>query len=138
MRISDWSSDVCSSDLMRSGNATLSNTDICGNSAKLWNTIPMRRLCGGKAETGSSSKWISPESGRRNPAIRLSSVVLPLPDGPRRVRKLPGGTSSEQLSTATTWPKRLPTPEKRPREEEERVGDEGAREERNWGRPCNN
>ncbi len=36
-----------------------------------------------------------PESGRSRPAIRLSSVDLPLPDGPRIATASPGRTVSD-------------------------------------------
>src|SRR5262245_24097152 len=41
-------------------------------------------------------------------------VVFPQPEGPRKVVKLPRGTSSETSSTASVWrPKRLVTPTSR-------------------------
>lgn len=43
---------------------------------------------------------ICPEDGISNPAIILSVVVLPQPDGPRNVRNSPGLTVRFTLSTA--------------------------------------
>ena len=44
-----------------------------------------------------------PLVGRSMPAIRLSSVVLPEPEGPMSARKSPDGTPSETpLSTGTS------------------------------------
>src|SRR4030042_131874 len=45
-----------------------------------------------------------PSSGVSKPALRRRSVVLPQPEGPRRVRNSPGRTSSETRSRATTSP----------------------------------
>src|SRR5262245_43012495 len=67
----------------------------------------MLGLWGGTRESGSSSTKISPPSGSRNPATRLSVVVLPDPLGPRRVTKLPAAISRQASWTATTDPKRL-------------------------------
>ena len=44
---------------------------------------------------------MSPSSGWMNPAIILSSVVLPQPDGPRIEKKLPRWTLNDSASTAT-------------------------------------
>ena len=47
---------------------------------------------------------MSPEDGESMPPIRLSSVVLPLPDGPMRATKSPAVTSSDRPSrTGTSW-----------------------------------
>src|SRR5215831_7732901 len=53
---------------------------------------------------------ISPLSGMRNPATRLSSVVLPQPDGPSSVISSPRRTISDTSSSAVVLPKRLVTP----------------------------
>jgi hypothetical protein len=45
---------------------------------------------------------ISPESGDSSPAIHLSSVVFPHPEGPKRVRILLGGVDSVTLLRAVT------------------------------------
>ncbi len=79
----------------------------CGNSAYDWNTMPMSRWCGGTSATERSSNRMSPASGVRNPAIRLSVVVLPDPLGPSSETNEPAGTSSEMPSTAFTAPNAL-------------------------------
>src|SRR5215472_9590068 len=53
---------------------------------------------------------ISPVSGARKPATRLSSVVLPQPDGPSSVISSPRRTDRLTASSAVTSPKRLVTP----------------------------
>src|SRR5712675_2166726 len=53
---------------------------------------------------------ISPRSGTRKPATRLSSVVLPQPDGPSSVISSPRRTISDTSSSAVILPKRLVTP----------------------------
>src|SRR5262249_50419357 len=56
------------------------------------------------------STAISPLSGIKKPATRLSSVVLPQPEGPSSVISSPRRTSSETSSSAVILPKRLVTP----------------------------
>src|SRR5258705_12266042 len=46
-----------------------------------------------------------PASSSAKPAIIRSSVVLPHPEGPRRVNNLPSSIVAETLSTARTAPK---------------------------------
>ena len=61
---------------------------MCGNKAESWNTYPKRRFSGGRFLRRDEeymvrpSASISPSSGVTSPAMQLSSVVLPLPDGP--------------------------------------------------------
>src|SRR5262245_45511229 len=55
------------------------------------------------------SMTISPLSGIRKPATRLSSVVLPQPDGPSSVISSPRRTISDTSSSAVILPKRLVT-----------------------------
>src|SRR5690554_2446521 len=45
---------------------------------------------------------ITPASGASKPAMSLSSVVLPQPDGPRILTISPGATRNETLLTAGT------------------------------------
>src|SRR5262245_40641896 len=52
---------------------------------------------------------ISPRSGERKPATRLSSVVLPQPDGPSSVISSPRRTCKDTSSSAAVSPKRLVT-----------------------------
>src|SRR3979411_802052 len=56
---------------------------------------------------------ISPLSGIRKPATRLSSVVLPPPEGPSSVISSPRRTSNVIASSAVISPKRLATPSSR-------------------------
>jgi len=52
----------------------------------------------------SPSIEIRPEVGVTNPAIILSVVVFPQPDGPRSVRNSPALTSrSRDFTTSTSW-----------------------------------
>ena len=51
-----------------------------------------------------SPKRISPLSGRMKPASTISSVVLPDPDGPRRVMNSPLAISRLTLSSAAVRP----------------------------------
>src|SRR5258705_11548566 len=53
---------------------------------------------------------ISPLSGVRKPPTRLSSVVLPQPDGPSNVISSPRRINSDTSSSAVILPKRLVTP----------------------------
>src|ERR1700740_1397840 len=55
------------------------------------------------------SSRISPMSGRSNPAIMRSNVVLPQPEGPSRVKNSPASTARLTLSTAVSGPKRRVT-----------------------------
>ena len=63
---------------IRSGKATLSAAVRCGNSASLWNTMPIDRRQGGsgRAPAGRGSRS-RPRSGAMKPAIMRRSVVLP-------------------------------------------------------------
>jgi hypothetical protein len=86
---------------------TFSRTLRCGNSAKLWNTIPKRRLCAGWTVMSRFPKVILPPEGCSNPAIIRRSVVLPHPEGPRSAVSSPSAKSRSVLSTARTLPKSL-------------------------------
>ena len=67
--------------------------------------MPVLRRCAGKVSMRRSSNHMLPASTSANPAISRSSVVLPHPDGPRRVNSLPSSIVAETLSTARTAPK---------------------------------
>src|SRR3954467_2755515 len=54
-----------------------------------------------------------PTSGRSNPAISLSVVVLPDPEGPSSVKNSPGAISRSTPSTAATPPQLLRSPRSR-------------------------
>src|SRR5262249_39201316 len=72
--------------------------------------MPIWRRYAGTSVIRWPSTAISPLSGIRKPATRLSSVVLPQPDGPSSVISSPRRTSSETSSSAVILPKRLVTP----------------------------
>ena len=72
-----------------SPNAMFSYTSRCGKRAYLWNTVFTGRRCGGVSVKFSPLMTTSPESALPNPAKMRSKVVLPHPEGPRRVRNSP-------------------------------------------------
>src|SRR5690242_993517 len=55
--------------------------------------MPIARLWAGSAVTSRSPNQIRPEEGTTKPASIRSSVVLPQPEGPSRVKKRPDGIS---------------------------------------------
>ena len=59
------------------------------------------------AVTSTPSSVTVPESARRSPAIRLSSVVLPAPFGPTMPTASPSATSNDRRSTTVRPPNRL-------------------------------
>src|SRR6266508_6243008 len=61
--------------------------------------------CGRRPTMLRPSTSISPEVGRRNPVIRLNTVVLPAPLGPMSPRISPASTVKEKRSTARSPPK---------------------------------
>src|SRR4051812_42499588 len=62
--------------------------------------MPMSRRNGGRSTTDRPASRIAPASGCRKPAIRLSVVDFPQPDGPSSVKNSPGGTARSIPSTA--------------------------------------
>src|ERR1044072_3275227 len=72
--------------------------------------MPISRRAGGRAVISSPPTFTDPPSGVSKPATTFSNVVLPEPLGPRIVSSSPCATWSETRSSATTSPKRLPTP----------------------------
>src|SRR6186997_1250912 len=72
--------------------------------------MPMLRRCGGRMSMRFSPMRISPASSSVKPAIIRSNVVLPQPEGPRRVKNSPLPTSSVMLRTACTDPNDRHTP----------------------------
>ena len=94
----------------------LSSTESPPNRREVWNVRerPRRaRLRAGIAVTSSPNSSTLPAEGGNSPEIRLNSVVLPAPFGPRMARRSPGRTSRSTSDTATTPPNRRPTPRKR-------------------------
>src|SRR5882757_11428703 len=73
----------------------------------------MSRSDVGTSVTKAPSMKISPRSATRNPATRLSSVVLPHPDSPSSVMNSPRATLIQASRSATTLPKRFVTPSRR-------------------------
>ena len=78
---------------------------VSATAATLWNFVfnlgfdrAMLRLRG-SVETTMSPQLMLPASGRKNPAARCSSEVLPEPDGPRRPISAPGGTTKSGMSS---------------------------------------
>src|ERR1051326_781756 len=72
--------------------------------------MPISRRHVGRSVTRDPSIAISPASGARNPATKLSSVVFPQPDGPSSVNSSPRRTCSETSCSAPTSPNRLLMP----------------------------
>src|SRR6266540_4399265 len=72
--------------------------------------MPRLRRSGGRITrraTSVSTEFptvMRPASGRSKPATQLSVVVLPQPEGPRRVTNSPSATVSDTSSTARTPP----------------------------------
>src|SRR5258708_20743148 len=75
--------------------------------------MPISRSDVGTSVTNAPSMKISPLSEVKNPATRLSSVVLPQPDGPSNVMNSPRATLIQASCSATVWPKRFVTPSRR-------------------------
>src|SRR5580658_6996640 len=71
--------------------------------------MPASRLYGGTSLMRSPPMRMSPPSGLKKPAIRLSTVVFPHPDGPSRVMNSPRLIDSDMSCSATTAPNRLLT-----------------------------
>src|SRR5918999_101711 len=72
--------------------------------------MPMSRVCGGLSVMSSPWRWMRPSVGFSRPAIILSNVVFPHPEGPRNEISFPSGSSSSTPATATTSANRLTTP----------------------------
>ena len=68
------------------------------------------RAYGGSRVTSTPASSTVPASGRSNPAIRRSSVVLPEPDGPSMVKNSPSATSRSTPATAASCPYMRRTP----------------------------
>ena len=77
---------------------------MCGKSAYDWNTTPHSRERTVAAVTSRPPSSTRPASTRRNPAISLSSVVLPQPDGPMQTTSSPGAISSPMSNTPAVPP----------------------------------
>ena len=83
-------------------NSMFSRTVMLGYSAYDWNTMAMSRSLGLTPLTTRSPMAISPSVVLSSPAIMFSSVDLPHPEGPTRIRNSPSAMSmSMPLSTGT-------------------------------------
>ena len=69
--------------------------------------MDMGRLLGGRVTMSSPSRTTRPEVVSSKPATMRSVVVLPQPEGPRRVMNSPGAMSRLMRSTAVTSLPRL-------------------------------
>ena len=72
--------------------------------------MPMSRVCAGSLSMRLVPNRISPASSSQKPAIMRSSVVLPQPDGPSRVKNSPSPTVRFTPSTARTDPNERAAP----------------------------
>ena len=83
----------------------LSFTDMCGNSSKFWNTMPIRERSLGRSVFGSPTETpstvIVPFWNGSRAFTHLISVDLPLPEGPQTTTTSPFATSVEQ--SVSTW-----------------------------------
>ena len=66
--------------------------------------MPMFRLCGASVMISRPSTRMLPLLGRTKPATAISSVVLPEPDGPSRVRNSPALTDTATSSSTARGP----------------------------------
>ena len=93
-RSRSWSAWACRSPRgtfrIFSGSSTLPRAVSQGNSADSWNISVVR----------ASPVSMVPALGRSSPAIRLSKVLFPQPEAPRRQTNSPGATSRVMLSSA--------------------------------------
>src|SRR5215218_5000999 len=106
----------CPSRTPRTERYKLSSTLRPRNSRDVWNVRerPMwARLRAGSAVTSRPKSSTVPAVGGNSPEMRLNSVVLPAPLGPRIARRSPGRTSRSTSLTAWTPPKRRPIPRRR-------------------------
>src|SRR6185295_8130943 len=67
--------------------------------------MPVLRRCGGRVSMRCAPNRMRPSSSSQNPATMRSSVVLPQPEGPSRVKNSPSPIVIETSSIARTAPK---------------------------------
>ena len=79
-----------------------SNTVMCGNSARFWNTMPRWRSPGSRSLTTRSPMITWPLVGCSRPQIMFSVVVLPQPEGPTKIMNSPSRISRLTPATAVT------------------------------------
>src|SRR5437867_13037218 len=75
--------------------------------------MPRLRSRGSQSVTRASPMKMSPAVGVSRPAIMLSVVVLPQPDGPTSTTNSPSGTARSMASTARVEAKSLVSPSSR-------------------------
>src|SRR5919198_1274507 len=79
---------------------------MCGQTAYDWKTIPRFRRSAGTLSRRAASKKVSsptairPSSGTWKPAIDISVVDFPQPDGPSSVKSSPSRTANSTWSSA--------------------------------------
>ncbi len=66
--------------------------------------MPTSRFQGGRVEMSASPTFTTPVCAMLKPAISLSSVVLPQPEGPRKAKNSPGLTSRFTSLSTCVWP----------------------------------
>src|SRR5947208_16600329 len=71
--------------------------------------MAMSRSFGGRFVTSRSPMKICPVVVESRPAIMFSSVDLPQPDGPTRIKNSPASISMSMPLRISTWPKVLRT-----------------------------
>jgi hypothetical protein len=86
-----------------------SATDINGNSARFWKMSAVGRRFGPIPRMSWPPIRTAPWDGSRNPEIVLRIVVLPQPEGPRKLKNSPSAMRSVASRTATNGPKRIHT-----------------------------
>src|SRR5262252_5247249 len=89
-----------------------SSTVKLGNRVVIWNvraSPSAARRKGGSGVISWPKRKMRPALGDSCPPIRLNSVVLPAPLGPRMTRRSPGWTSRDRLCRACNPPKFLPS-----------------------------
>ncbi|MNI35400.1 hypothetical protein D3C73_894230 [compost metagenome] len=88
--------------------ATLSSADLCGNSSKLWNTMPIRwrtrRTSDSDSGSATPSSRTRPPSSFSSALVQRSRVDLPEPDGPIKHITSPLFTCSDTSFSATKSP----------------------------------
>src|SRR5438309_307959 len=102
----------------RSGNATLSYTDIDPNSAPSWNSTPILRRSSSsfgivRLGTDCPLTRMSPESGNISPIKCLISTLLPVPEGPSTTVIVSSGKATLRPLSTGTPPRRLCTARQR-------------------------
>ena len=91
-------------------NAMFSHTDMSGKSARFWKMRAVGRLFGPIPAMSRPPMRTTPSEGSRKPDTARRMVVLPQPDGPRKLKKPPSGMSMFTSRAATKSPNLIHTP----------------------------